>query len=190
MKLPGQDTTTALSPERAERLRKLYEEELVRRVKEKRPEARLWGGADDQPHIKTTQEKGIAFEDFRWVRAKSRLWAAASGFTCRSLLSPRHSLASNFESFYTHLSDVSRTLLLHPRLATCVMSFSLLDLRPPALATAPYPLLTFPDASCGTKSASSGTYSRSSTRTAMAVWTLPRCAPPSPGPGSTSPPRR
>ncbi|GFZ43000.1 Uncharacterized mitochondrial carrier [Saitozyma sp. JCM 24511] len=65
MKLPGQDTTTALSPERAERLRKLYEEELVRRVKEKRPEARLWGGADDQPHIKTTQEKGIAFEDFR-----------------------------------------------------------------------------------------------------------------------------
>ncbi|RSH94259.1 hypothetical protein EHS25_004062 [Saitozyma podzolica] len=65
MKLPGQDTTTALSPERAERLRKLYEEELVRRVKEKRPEARLWGGADDQPHFKSTQEKGIAFEDFR-----------------------------------------------------------------------------------------------------------------------------
>jgi hypothetical protein len=81
MKLPGQDTTTALSPERAERLRKLYEEELVRRVKEKRPEARLWGGADDQPHFKSTQEKGIAFEDFRWVRVNECLWLQSVGLS-------------------------------------------------------------------------------------------------------------
>ncbi|RXK37012.1 solute carrier family 25 (mitochondrial phosphate transporter), member 23/24/25/41 [Tremella mesenterica] len=47
MKLPGQDTRTALSPQRAERLKKLYEEELVRRVRENRPNALLWGGADD-----------------------------------------------------------------------------------------------------------------------------------------------
>ena len=63
MKLPGQDTITALSPERADRLRKLYQEELVRRVREKRPQARLWGGADDiEPEIK---DQGIAWADFR-----------------------------------------------------------------------------------------------------------------------------
>ena len=63
MQLPGQDTYTALSPERAERLRRLYEEELVKRVGEQRPEARLWGGADDQePEIRG---KGIAWQDFR-----------------------------------------------------------------------------------------------------------------------------
>ncbi|EIW66204.1 hypothetical protein TREMEDRAFT_21181, partial [Tremella mesenterica DSM 1558] len=43
MKLPGQDTRTALSPQRAERLKKLYEEELVRRVRENRPNA-FWEG--------------------------------------------------------------------------------------------------------------------------------------------------
>ena len=63
MQLPDQDTYTALSPERAERLRRLYEEELVKRVGEERPEARLWGGADDQePEIRG---KGIAWQDFR-----------------------------------------------------------------------------------------------------------------------------
>ena len=63
MKLPGQDTIAALSPERADRLRKLYQEELVRRVREKRPQARLWGGADDiEPEVK---DKGIAWADFR-----------------------------------------------------------------------------------------------------------------------------
>ena len=68
MKLPGQDTLTALSPERAERLRRLYEEELVKRCNERRPEARLWGGADDlQPEIKNVMGKGVAWEDFRWV---------------------------------------------------------------------------------------------------------------------------
>lgn len=68
MKLPGQDTRTALSPERAERLRRLYEEELVRSCSAHRPEARLWGGADD---IKpgTATGKGIAWENFRWVLA-------------------------------------------------------------------------------------------------------------------------
>jgi len=63
MRLPGQDTLTALSPERADRLKNLYEEELVRRVREKRPEARLWGGADDlEPDLKG---KGVAWSDFR-----------------------------------------------------------------------------------------------------------------------------
>ncbi|ORX36264.1 mitochondrial carrier domain-containing protein [Kockovaella imperatae] len=63
MKLPDQDTITALSPERADRLRQLYQEELVRRVREKRPQARLWGGADDiEPEVR---EKGIAWADFR-----------------------------------------------------------------------------------------------------------------------------
>lgn len=65
MKLPGQDTMTALSPERAERLRKLYEEELVRRCNEKRPSARLWGGPDEHPQQKNVLGKGIQFEDFR-----------------------------------------------------------------------------------------------------------------------------
>ena len=65
MRLPGQDTMTALSPERADRLRQLYKEELVRRVKEKRPQARLWGGADDmEPEVR---EKGLAWSDFRQV---------------------------------------------------------------------------------------------------------------------------
>lgn len=72
MKLPGQDTITALSPERADRLRKLYEEELVRRVRQNRPQARLWGGADDLlPDTQTDSvegrkgAKGIAWGDFR-----------------------------------------------------------------------------------------------------------------------------
>lgn len=67
MKLPGQDTLTALSPERAERLRRLYEEELVRRVREKRPEARLWGGPDDLRGEKTEGErqKIIEWSEFR-----------------------------------------------------------------------------------------------------------------------------
>ena len=66
MHLPEQDTITALSPERAERLRRLYEEELVRRCSEERPEARLWGGADDlEPEVKTVKGKGIGWRDFR-----------------------------------------------------------------------------------------------------------------------------
>lgn len=67
-----------------ERLEKLYEEELVRRVTlEGRPEARLWGGEDDvsEPAIhvehpgasagkepargKTVNGKGIEWKDFR-----------------------------------------------------------------------------------------------------------------------------
>ena len=68
MHLPGQDTLTALTPERAERLKRLYEEELVRRCGESRPEARLWGGADDlEPEIKTVKGKGVAWQDFRYV---------------------------------------------------------------------------------------------------------------------------
>jgi solute carrier family 25 phosphate transporter 23/24/25/41 len=46
-KLPGQGTLSPLSSERAERLQRLYSEELVRRVRCERPEAKLWGGADD-----------------------------------------------------------------------------------------------------------------------------------------------
>jgi solute carrier family 25 phosphate transporter 23/24/25/41 len=66
MKLPGQDTMTALSPERADRLRRLYEEELVRRCNEERPQARLWGGPDEQGE-KNIGGKGVRFEAFRWV---------------------------------------------------------------------------------------------------------------------------
>ncbi|WWC98941.1 hypothetical protein V866_005835 [Kwoniella sp. B9012] len=78
MKLPGQDTLTALSPERADRLRKLYQEELVKACNDERPEARLWGGADDltEPEIKNLKGKGIAWQDFRrflWDKEKE-LW--------------------------------------------------------------------------------------------------------------------
>ncbi|WWD16881.1 hypothetical protein CI109_101313 [Kwoniella shandongensis] len=77
MKLPGQGTLTALSPERAERLRRLYEEELVKRISEKRPEARLWGGADEEePEHKGLKGKGIAWHDFRrflWDKERE-LW--------------------------------------------------------------------------------------------------------------------
>lgn len=66
MKLPGQDTMTALSPERADRLRRLYEEELVRRCNEDRPQARLWGGPDNQGE-KWIGGKGVRFEAFRCV---------------------------------------------------------------------------------------------------------------------------
>lgn len=64
MKLPGQDTMTALSPERIERLGKLYEEELVRRVNEERPSASLWGGPDEAS-IEDILDKGVEFADFR-----------------------------------------------------------------------------------------------------------------------------
>ena len=64
MKLPGQDTMTALSPERAERLQRLYEEELVRRCNEERPQALLWGGPDEQGE-KWIGGKGVRFEAFR-----------------------------------------------------------------------------------------------------------------------------
>jgi solute carrier family 25 phosphate transporter 23/24/25/41 len=95
VKLPGQDTIGILSPERAERLRRLYLEELSRRVSlQERPEARLWGGADDltepelqQQHQQQQQQqqqhhhqkkggKGIAWKDFRkflWDQEKE-LW--------------------------------------------------------------------------------------------------------------------
>ncbi|KAJ9110277.1 hypothetical protein QFC19_001680 [Naganishia cerealis] len=95
VKLPGQDTIGILSPERAERLRRLYLEELSRRVSlQDRPEARLWGGADDlsEPEIQQQQQqqhqqhhphhhqkksgKGIAWKDFRkflWDQEKE-LW--------------------------------------------------------------------------------------------------------------------
>lgn len=50
MHLPGQGTIGIMSPERVERLKRLYEEELSRRISlEDREEARLWGGADDLP---------------------------------------------------------------------------------------------------------------------------------------------
>ncbi|KAL1410312.1 hypothetical protein Q8F55_004318 [Vanrija albida] len=68
MRLPGQDTLTALSPERAERLQTLYQEELVRRVGETRPDALLWGGADDLEPVDTkggVQTKGISWKAFR-----------------------------------------------------------------------------------------------------------------------------
>jgi hypothetical protein len=55
---------TTLSPERAERLKNLYLEELVRECNDKRPEARLWGGSDDWRPDTT---KGVAWDDFRWV---------------------------------------------------------------------------------------------------------------------------
>jgi solute carrier family 25 phosphate transporter 23/24/25/41 len=67
MKLPGQDTMTTLSDERAERLKKLYLEELVRECNDKRPEARLWGGSDDW---KPETTKGVAWEDFRYVHLR------------------------------------------------------------------------------------------------------------------------
>jgi solute carrier family 25 phosphate transporter 23/24/25/41 len=62
MKLPGQDTMAALSPERAERLKELYLEELVKECSDHRPTAKLWGGSDDW---KPDSTKGIAWEDFR-----------------------------------------------------------------------------------------------------------------------------
>lgn len=64
MRLPDQDTLTALSPERAERLRILYQEELVRQCGEKRPDARLWGGSDDLEPV-DVREKGISWKAFR-----------------------------------------------------------------------------------------------------------------------------
>lgn len=76
-RLPGQGTIGILSPERVERLEKLYEEELVRRVTlEGRPEARLWGGEDDLSEPTSAPStsaagalngggKGIAWKDFR-----------------------------------------------------------------------------------------------------------------------------
>lgn len=76
-RLPGQGTIGILSPERVERLERLYEEELVRRVTlEGRPEARLWGGEDDLSEPASAPStsaagalngggKGIAWKDFR-----------------------------------------------------------------------------------------------------------------------------
>ena len=55
MHLPGQGSIGILSPERVERLRRLYEEELSRRISlEERDTARLWGGADDLPEPTTS----------------------------------------------------------------------------------------------------------------------------------------
>lgn len=77
MQLPGQGTTAALSPERAERLRRLYEEELVKRISEKRPDSSLWGGPDDlEPEMRNLKGKNIAWQDFRrflWDKEKE-LW--------------------------------------------------------------------------------------------------------------------
>nr|ODO00504.1 solute carrier family 25 (mitochondrial phosphate transporter), member 23/24/25/41 [Cryptococcus depauperatus CBS 7855] len=77
MQLPGQGTTQALSRERAERLKRLYEEELVQKVSEKRPHSSLWGGPDDlEPEIKNISSKGIAWQDFRrflWDKERE-LW--------------------------------------------------------------------------------------------------------------------
>lgn len=77
MQLPGQGTTAALSPERAERLRRLYEEELVKRISEERPDSSLWGGPDDlEPEMKNLKGKGIAWQDFRrflWDKERE-LW--------------------------------------------------------------------------------------------------------------------
>jgi solute carrier family 25 phosphate transporter 23/24/25/41 len=98
MHLPGQGTIGTLSPERVERLRRLYEEELSRRISlEERESARLWGGADDLPDpnasaVATTSsssssstssissvnaaKKGIKWKDFRrflWDQ-EEQLW--------------------------------------------------------------------------------------------------------------------
>jgi solute carrier family 25 phosphate transporter 23/24/25/41 len=100
MHLPGQGTVGTLSPERVERLRRLYEEELSRRISlEEREGARLWGGADDLPDpnaqstitsatssnsvspntsvaASTTGKKGIKWKDFRkflWDQ-EEQLW--------------------------------------------------------------------------------------------------------------------
>ncbi|AFR97689.2 solute carrier family 25 (mitochondrial phosphate transporter), member 23/24/25/41 [Cryptococcus neoformans] len=77
MQLPGQGTTAALSLERAERLKKLYEEELVKRISEERPDSSLWGGPDDlEPEMKNLKGKGIAWQDFRrflWDKERE-LW--------------------------------------------------------------------------------------------------------------------
>lgn len=62
MQLPGQDTVMTLSPERVDRLRNLYLEELVKECKDRRPNALLWGGSDDW---KPETTKGVAWEDFR-----------------------------------------------------------------------------------------------------------------------------
>ncbi|ODN76545.1 hypothetical protein L202_05207 [Cryptococcus amylolentus CBS 6039] len=80
MQLPGQGTTEALSLERAERLKRLYEEELVKTVAKKRPESALWGGPDDlEPevrHLKGKKGTGVAWGDFRrflWDKERE-LW--------------------------------------------------------------------------------------------------------------------
>ncbi|WVQ83428.1 hypothetical protein IAT38_005569 [Cryptococcus sp. DSM 104549] len=77
MQLPGQGTTAALSLERAERLKRLYDEELVKSVSEKRPESSLWGGPDDlEPEMKNVKGKGVAWHDFRrflWDKERE-LW--------------------------------------------------------------------------------------------------------------------
>jgi solute carrier family 25 phosphate transporter 23/24/25/41 len=67
MRLPGQDTLAALSPERAERLRTLYSEELVKQCGEDRPDARLWGGADDLEPFEAVEsgQKGVSWKAFR-----------------------------------------------------------------------------------------------------------------------------
>lgn len=65
MRLPGQDTIAALSPERAERLRTLYREELVKQCDEDRPDAKLWGGADDLEPFELPRDKGVSWKSFR-----------------------------------------------------------------------------------------------------------------------------
>ncbi|BEI93587.1 uncharacterized protein CcaverHIS019_0600460 [Cutaneotrichosporon cavernicola] len=75
MRLPGQDTLAALSPERAERLRTLYTEELVKQIGEDRPDALQWGGADDLEPYEQAQ-KGVswkAFRKFLWDQERD-LW--------------------------------------------------------------------------------------------------------------------
>ncbi|CAK9779431.1 putative calcium-binding mitochondrial carrier SAL1 [Cutaneotrichosporon oleaginosum] len=75
MRLPGQDTLDTLSPERADRLRTLYTEELVKQCGEDRPDARLWGGADDLEPYEAAQ-KGVswkAFRKFLWDQER-QLW--------------------------------------------------------------------------------------------------------------------
>ena len=62
MQLPDQDTVMTLSPERVDRLRNLYLEELVKECNDRRPNALLWGGSDDW---KPETTKGVAWEDFR-----------------------------------------------------------------------------------------------------------------------------
>lgn len=96
MHLPGQGTLGTLSPERVERLKRLYEEELSRRISlEERESASLWGGADDLPDPNTDSstdaqsvtsasntktslpsKKGIKWKDFRkflWDQ-EQQLW--------------------------------------------------------------------------------------------------------------------
>ena len=82
-KLPGQGTLLPLSSERAERLRRLYQEELVHRVTCERPEAKLWGGADDlnEPEAGPSNSMALGYGETTTTTSTPEPTAASSAAT-------------------------------------------------------------------------------------------------------------